>query len=208
MGPALCSFLLIQNVIELEFAALDMDAPQLVEYRYRLEGLETEWVELKGRRYVQYPGLRPGEYRFRVRAVSSRGEWPDREIALAISIAPPWWQTRWAYGGYVLLLLTLVAAAYQLRLKQLRLKQQFKMERFQAERIAEVDRLKSRFFANVPHEFRTPLTLILGRAEQAIESTREPLTRKKTATHQGQHGETALARQPIARFLPPGIRAR
>ncbi len=128
-----------QNVIELEFAALDIDAPQLVEYRYRLEGLEKEWVELKGRRYVRYPGLRPGEYRLRVRAASSRGEWPDREIALAISIAPPWWQTRWAYGGYVLLLLTLAAAAYQLRLKQLRLKQQVEMERFQAERIAEVD---------------------------------------------------------------------
>jgi signal transduction histidine kinase/DNA-binding response OmpR family regulator len=116
---------------------------------------------------------------FRVRASSSRQEWPDQEIALAVSIAPPWWQTRWAYGGYVLLLISLVAAAYQLRVKQLRLKQQIEMEHFQAERIAEVDRLKTRFFANVSHEFRTPLTLILGPAEQAMESTREPETRQK-----------------------------
>ncbi|MBP1658183.1 MAG: Signal transduction histidine kinase [Bacteroidetes bacterium] len=168
-----------QNVIELEFAALDIDAPKLVEYRYRLEGLEQEWVEPRGRRYVRYPGLRPGEYEFRVRATSSRGEWPDREIALAFSIAPPWWQTWWAYGAYVMVLLALVAAAYQLRLKQLRLKQEVQMERFQAERVAEVDRLKSRFFANVSHEFRTPLTLILGPAEQAIESTQEPSTLQK-----------------------------
>jgi signal transduction histidine kinase/DNA-binding NarL/FixJ family response regulator len=168
-----------QNVIELEFAALDIDAPQLVEYRYRLEGLEKEWVEPKDRRYVRYPGLRPGEYQFRVKAVSSRGEWPDREIAVAISIAPPWWQTRWAYTGYVLLLISLVVSAYQLRVKQIRLKQLVEMEHFQAERIAEVDRLKSRFFANISHEFRTPLTLILGPAEQGIESTREPSTRQK-----------------------------
>jgi signal transduction histidine kinase/ligand-binding sensor domain-containing protein/DNA-binding response OmpR family regulator len=168
-----------KNVVEMEFAALDIDAPQLVEYRYRLEGLETEWVELKGRRYVRYPGLRPGEYVFRVRASSARGEWPDQEIALAVSIAPPWWRTRLAYGGYALLLIIFVAAAYQLRIRQLGLKQQIEMEHFQAERIAEVDRLKSRFFANISHEFRTPLTLILGPAEQAMESTREPSTRQK-----------------------------
>ena len=54
-----------QNVIEMEFAALDIDAPQLVEYRYRLEGLEKEWAKPTGRRYVRYAGLRPGEYVFR-----------------------------------------------------------------------------------------------------------------------------------------------
>ena len=139
MGPALCSFLLDQNVIELEFAALDIDAPQLVEYRYRLEGLETEWVELKGRRYVRYPGLRPGEYRFRVRAVSSRGEWPEREIALAISIAPfPGGRPSRRQEDMRCWCSRLWPRRYQLRLKQLRLRQQVEMERFQAERIAEV----------------------------------------------------------------------
>ena len=168
-----------QDVIELEFAALDIDAPQLVEYRYRLEGLENEWVEPKGRRFVRYPGLRPGEYMFRVRAASSRGEWPEQEMALAISIAPPWWQTRWAYAGYVMLLIGFITTGYRIRMKQLHLKQHAEMEHFQAERLAEVDRLKSRFFANISHEFRTPLTLILGPAEQAIESTQEPSMRQK-----------------------------
>jgi signal transduction histidine kinase/DNA-binding response OmpR family regulator len=168
-----------QDVIELEFAALDIDAPQLVEYRYRLEGLENEWVEPKGRRFVRYPGLRPGEYVFRVRAASSRGEWPEQEIALAISIAPPWWQTRWAYAGYVMLLVGVIAAGYRIRMKQLRLKQQAEMEHFQAERLAEVDRLKSRFFANISHEFRTPLTLILGPAEDGMEANGERTTRER-----------------------------
>jgi signal transduction histidine kinase/DNA-binding response OmpR family regulator/ligand-binding sensor domain-containing protein len=168
-----------KNVIEMEFAALDIDAPHLVEYQYRLEGLEKEWVKLTGRRYVRYPGLRPGEYVFRVRASSPRGEWPDQDIALAVSIAPPWWQTGWAYSVYGVLLMGLITVAYRLRLRQIRLRQQVEMEHFQAERIAEVDRLKTRFFANISHEFRTPLTLILGPAEQAMESTREPSTRQK-----------------------------
>ncbi len=157
-----------QDAIEIEFAALDIDAPQLVRYRYRLEGLEKEWVELNDRRFVRYPGLRPGEYVFRIKAESSRGEWHEQELALGVSIAPPWWQTRWAYTGYVMLLLGFITTAYRLRLRQVRLKQQAEMEHFQAERLAEVDKLKSRFFANVSHEFRTPLTLILGPAEEGI----------------------------------------
>ncbi len=168
-----------QNVIELEFAALDIDAPQLVDYRYRLEGLEKEWVELKGRRYVRYPGLRPGGYAFRVRASSSRGEWPDQEIALAISVAPPWWRTTWAYAAYGLLLITALYASYRLRLRQIQLKQSAEMEHFQAEHLAEVDRLKSRFFSNISHEFRTPLTLILGPAEQGLEIAGEGPARQK-----------------------------
>jgi signal transduction histidine kinase/DNA-binding response OmpR family regulator/ligand-binding sensor domain-containing protein len=167
-----------QDAIEIEFAALDIDAPQVVEYRYQLEGLEKEWVEPVARRYVRYPGLRPGEYVFRVNAVSPRGEWPQQEIALKVLITPPWWQSRWAYGGYALAMIALIAAAYRFRLKQIRLKQQAEMEHFQAERLAEVDKLKSRFFANISHEFRTPLTLIRGPVEQAIESTQDPATRQ------------------------------
>ena len=168
-----------QNVIEMEFAALDIDASWLVEYRYRLEGLEKEWVKPTGRRYVRYAGLRPGEYMFSVKATSSRQEWPEQEIRLAVSISPPWWRTRWAYAGYVMLLIGLITTGYRLRMKQLHLKQHAEMEHFQSERLAELDRLKSRFFANISHEFRTPLTLILGPAEQAIETTQESSTRQK-----------------------------
>lgn len=168
-----------RNVLEFEFAAIDVDAPYLVEYWYQLEGLEQAWVKSSGRRFVRYTSLSPGIYRFRVRASSSRGEWPDQEIALAISIAPPWWRTWWAYCTYGLMILALLSGGYRLRLKQVRLKQQAEMEHFQAEHLAEVDRLKSRFFSNISHEFRTPLTLILGPAEQGMETTEEQNSRGK-----------------------------
>jgi signal transduction histidine kinase/ligand-binding sensor domain-containing protein/AraC-like DNA-binding protein len=168
-----------QNVLEFEFAAIDIDAPRLVEYQYQLEGLEKEWVKPENRRFVRYPGLPPGDYIFRVKAATTRREWPEQGIALAISITPPWWRTTFAYALYGLFVLAILFGGYRLRLRQIRLTQNAEMEHFQAEHLAEVDRLKSRFFANISHEFRTPLTLILGPADQVIEVTREQQTRQK-----------------------------
>jgi signal transduction histidine kinase/DNA-binding response OmpR family regulator len=101
-------------------------------------------------------------------------------IALAITIAPPWWRTVWAFVVYGLCVVGLIFGAYRLRLRQIHLTQQAEMEHFHAERLAEVDRLKSRFFSNISHEFRTPLTLILGLNEQLHEFIHDPsLLRQK-----------------------------
>jgi signal transduction histidine kinase/DNA-binding response OmpR family regulator/streptogramin lyase len=163
-----------QNTLEFEFAAIDIDAPYLVQYRYRLEGLEKDWVTPSDRRFVRYAGLPPGDYVFHVKAVSLWGSWSDQEKALAFRIAPPWWRTWWMESFYGLLIVSVLFAGYRVRLRQLHLRQQAEMQRFQAERLAEVDKLKSRFFANISHEFRTPLTLILGPIRQAIERADDP----------------------------------
>jgi signal transduction histidine kinase len=84
-----------QNVLEFEFAAIEPHIAPWVEYSYKLEGLEESWIHPTGRPFVRYPGLSPGEYVFRLRAVHTWGYWPEREISLAISIAPPWWQRWW-----------------------------------------------------------------------------------------------------------------
>ena len=168
----------MQDVLEFDFAAIDIDAPHLVRYQYRLEGLEKDWVKPVDRRFVRYTALSPGEFIFRVKATSMWDEWPEQEISLAFSIAPPWWKTTWAYVAYVFLLIGVLYAGYRVRLRQVRLQQEVEMEHFQREHLAEVDQLKSRFFANISHEFRTPLTLILGPIEKL---------RSKVADEESQH---------------------
>ncbi|MGA9119059.1 MAG: hybrid sensor histidine kinase/response regulator transcription factor, partial [Bacteroidota bacterium] len=162
-----------ENVVELGFAAIDPGAAHLIDYLYRLEGLEEAWVQSNGRRFVRYPGLSPGKYVFRVKAVNKFGRWPDQEIALAVLIPPPWWRTTWAYAAYGLLMIGLLYSVYRVRLQQVHLQQKLKMEHFQREHLAEMDRLKSRFFANISHEFRTPLTLILGPIQKWRERAHE-----------------------------------
>ncbi len=169
-----------QNVIEFEFAAIKPGEGSLIEYRYKLDGLEKEWINPKDKRYVRYPGLSPGAYVFRVKAISTRHEWQPQEISLAIFIAPPWWQTWWAYTLYGFAFLGMLYGGYRTRLRQVQLKQQVEMEHFQTEHLAEVDKLKSRFFSNISHEFRTPLTLILGPAEQMLDQSKDGEVRQKS----------------------------
>jgi signal transduction histidine kinase/ligand-binding sensor domain-containing protein/DNA-binding response OmpR family regulator len=168
-----------ENVLEFEFAAIDPGATHLIEYLYRLEGLEDSWVKPADRRFVRYPGLSPGNYVFRVKAVNKHGRWKNQEIALAFSIAPPWWRTWWSYAAYGFIFIGLFYTGYRLRLRQVRLQQLVEMEQFQTEHLAEVDRLKSRFFANVSHEFRTPLTLILGPLDQLMEKIQDSAIKQK-----------------------------
>ncbi len=189
-----------ENVLEFGFAAIDPGATHLIDYLYRLEGLERTWVQSNGRRFVRYPGLSPGNYVFRVKAVNRFGRWPDQEIALAVSIAPPWWRTRWAYGAYVFLFIGLLYAGYRVRLRQVHLQQEVKMEHFQREHLADVDRLKSRFFANISHEFRTPLTLILGPIQKwrgLLEEQRHPERPRASEHRERDEGESKGAQDHV-----------
>jgi len=166
-----------ENFLSFEFAALSYISPERNEYAYMMEGVDADWVNSGTRRFASYPDLDPGEYVFRVKGSNNEGVWNEAGTSIAIVISPPWWKSRWAYGFYVLALLSALYWAWRMQLRRVRARQEYEMSRFEAVKLREVDELKSRFFANISHEFRTPLTLILGPVKRIQDASEDQQTR-------------------------------
>jgi len=146
-----------QSTITLDFALMDFVNTKENRYRYRLIGAEDDWVAAGVSHSAAYTNLPPGNYTFEVQGSISGGEW-SKSTFLKIKVLPPWWATWWAYGLYLLAFGGAIYWFYKMRLRQ-------KMGHQEARRLQELDAFKSRFFTNITHEFRTPLTVILGNLE-------------------------------------------
>ena len=108
------------SVFSFEFAALSYANPRMNRYRYRLEGLEPGWNEVdSGQRLATYTNLDPGNYVFRVQGSNSDGVWNEQGVSLPILITPPWWRATSFRALWVGLLLALLWAAYQFRMRQM-----------------------------------------------------------------------------------------
>jgi signal transduction histidine kinase/ligand-binding sensor domain-containing protein len=112
-----------QDHLEIQYTANSFIKPEQVKFRYRLAGLETEWVEAGNRRVAYYPHLPPGDYLFIVRAANSDGVWNERGQSLRIIVSPSFWQTWW-FTGLCLLLVTgsavlIYRQRHQRRIRQL-----------------------------------------------------------------------------------------
>jgi signal transduction histidine kinase/ligand-binding sensor domain-containing protein/DNA-binding response OmpR family regulator len=157
-----------QNVFSFQFAALDYTSPQKIKYAYKMEGFDNDWVNSGSRRFVTYTNLNPGEYNLKVKSTNSDGVWNENFSQLKVVITPPWWQTTYAIGLYALIFMLGVWGIIKFQSYRTRLQQELKMQEFEAHHLREIESMKSRFFANLSHEFRTPLTLIKGPLEQLI----------------------------------------
>jgi signal transduction histidine kinase/ligand-binding sensor domain-containing protein/DNA-binding response OmpR family regulator len=155
-----------QNIVSFEITALDFTIPSKNRYAYMLENFDSDWIYPGTERRVNYSNLPPGKYRFRAKASNNDGIWNEDGLTVSIVILPPPWRTWWAYSLYFLTGIFLLYILRRYELNRMRLKSGLQIERIEAEKLREIDRAKSHFFANVSHEFRTPLTLILGSLER------------------------------------------
>jgi signal transduction histidine kinase/ligand-binding sensor domain-containing protein/DNA-binding response OmpR family regulator len=159
-------------IISFEFAALDFHTPEKNQYAYLLEGFDKKWIYADAnKRFATYTNLDPGEYIFKVKGSNNDRIWNEASTSIKLIITPPWWSTWWAYSLYVLFGLGLLYSLRRYELNRTQLKNQHKLDEVKLNEREETDKMKSRFFANISHEFRTPLTLILGPAENINRNT-------------------------------------
>ncbi|MES2455429.1 MAG: two-component regulator propeller domain-containing protein [Bacteroidota bacterium] len=163
-----------QNGFTLEFAALNFFDAQAIRYRYKLEGFDQHWQELQGNnRRATYTNIDPGNYVFKVISTNASGKWLDNAANLEISIPPPFWRTWLAYVVYALIVVITLLLIRRRGIQRIRKEFLLQQERQQARRMHELDMLKIKFFTNMSHEFRTPLSLIITPLEKLIRQARE-----------------------------------
>ena len=160
-----------KNYLRFEFSAMQFNQPQKTRYRYRLQGVDKEWVENGTSNTAAYAALRRGNYIFTVTATDNNGLWSNTVKELRVIINPPFWATWWASLVYALIVVWLIQRYFVFRDKQLKAEQTMAFEKREALRLREVDELKDRFFSNITHEFRTPLTLIITPLEKLLQDT-------------------------------------
>lgn len=153
------------------FSSMNYIHPQRDHYKYMLEGLDKEWTLIKnGIGAASYSNLNPGTYKLIVYASNGDNLWSETPLVMEIVVRPPLWLTWWAFVIYTLI----IAALLRLFLKFKLNKQKHEFEQTQqimeANKLHEVDELKLRFFTNISHEFKTPLTLLLTPLEKLLQS--------------------------------------
>lgn len=163
-----------QNFITIAFAALNYKQHKEVLYSCMLEGLESSWNNLGKEHKITYTNLTPGKYLFRAKAYGSNNCNNSSDICLQIIVRPPFWKTLWAYLFYIGFIIFALIQTYRFFLNREKQRNALALERLNAKRIHEMDLMRLRFFTNISHEFRTPLTLLSAPLESLIGGENKP----------------------------------
>lgn len=160
-----------QNNLALTFANSNYIAlDRTTAYQYMLEGFDDDWISTD-QYSLSYTNLSPGNYVLKVRETGNKlSDAYNKEIALEICIHRPWFATFWAYLCYLLIVSGILYGFWRIRRARHLLAVSLENEKIEKERIEEVNKMKLRFFTNISHEFRTPLTLIIGQIELLMQS--------------------------------------
>lgn len=153
----------------LNYATTDYLAPYPNKLSYQLKGFSDTWMDMQGKNSVTFTNLSPGTYELTVKAQNA----PDGVVPpsrLFIRIQPPFWKTGWAYACYLLVVGIVVGYVVQSYKRRIKLQESLKYEQKHAEDIDRMNQAKLRFFINISHEFRTPLSVIITQVETLLQS--------------------------------------
>ncbi len=157
-----------KNEFSIEFSALDFSAPSRNQYAYKLDGRDKKWQYLGSRHLVPFSNLKPGTYTLHLRGSNNNSKWNEVGRKIRIKILSPPWKTWWALLLYIAVALVVVSTIRRNAVKQEQLSQKLELERINGEQERQISEMKLRFFTNISHEFRTPLTLILAPIQELL----------------------------------------
>ncbi|NJM15983.1 MAG: hypothetical protein HC896_11990 [Bacteroidales bacterium] len=168
-----------QQTFSFNFLAINYLNTEKNQYAYMLDGFDKGWVHCGTRRTAFYTQVPHGKYTFRVKAANNDGVWNEAGTQLSVVILPPLWATWWARVIYVFIPLVLLYFFRKYSIIAVEAKNQMKLDQLEKEKVKEVYDMKMRFFMNISHEFRTPLTLIIDPIENALSQLKEESNIKK-----------------------------
>ncbi|MGM9509038.1 two-component regulator propeller domain-containing protein [Larkinella sp. GY13] len=159
-----------QNVITLDFVAINYFSKRTNYYTYYLEGFEETWGPKTTVNSQTYTNLSPGQYTFHVRSFQSNGDLSPTERTLRLIVKPPFWRTTYAYLLYALFGIGLLVVYRRIITYLNRQKMAVQVERVEREKSRELNQQKLNFFTFLSNEFKTPITLIIAEIDELIQN--------------------------------------
>lgn len=164
----------------IEFTGLHFSNPENNLYAYKLDGFNDEWTYTNAKnRSATYTNLDAGTYTFMVKSSIYSGKWNGKPHKLVITILPPFWKTWWAILLYCILFGLLFYLFLKYLVIQAKQRNQIRFEQQEKEQLKNLNQMKVRFFTDISHEFRTPLSLIVGPTEDLMNSDESSKTVKQ-----------------------------
>ena len=151
-----------QNNFSIEFAGTDYSSNRKNSFRYHLENYDKKWINANENRLISYSNLDPGNYVLQIQAEDNEGNWTENSIYLPIKIIPSPWKTPLAYLIYTILGVSIIFVFIYFYHHKQRLDHQIQLDQIKINQDKALREKQLRFFVDVAHEFKTPLSLILA----------------------------------------------
>jgi len=163
----------------ISYAALNYTNARQDQFAYMLKGFDKKWNYVGHTSTAYFTNIDPGTYTFLIRVQNGKGVWNPEPASVLVIVSPPWWRTIYAYLTCALGAVGVLVYVRYRGIKEIKRKLAFEEEKREAKRMHELDMLKINFLTNLSHEFRTPISLIMGPLEKLMSiPTQENVSRE------------------------------